>query len=636
MSWVTVIWSMIASACLTLAAMHVLIWANKRTAWASLLFSLTAVATAAVAGCELWLMRAETAREFGAALRWAHVPYWVLIISLVGFVRLYLRAGRPWLAYAICGMRTLSLILNFVFSPNLNYREITGLRHVRFLGESVSVAEGISNPWMLVGQASFLLLAVFVVDVMRTVSRRGDRRQARVLTGAIVFFVLAATGQIVLVLWQIVHSPLTPSLFFLGIVAAMAYEMSADVRRAAQLSDDLRESEERMTLATEAGGVGMWMWSIARNQVWGSERWLHLFGFAPDVALSLEDVIQRIHPDDRGTVEREVRRAVEDRGDYAGEYRVVLPDGTQRWLAARGRTYSDAHGKPVRMVGAATDITARNQAETEAARQRNELAHLSRVATAERVVGLARARVESAAGHHSHQRPGGAAPPRATAARSRRGARHSRGHRERRPASGRSHPDDCAPCSSPGRRSLQPLSVNDIIEDVLRIARSDLIGRGVTVHLQPGRERAASSGRPHPAPASAAQSDPQCLRRDVRQSARAPAPDPGDDAPRWRGADFRFGHRLRSAAGRGTHVRAVLHHQETRPGPRVVHLPLHRHGAQGPVVGGSAWSGRRPRCRYDGKPRRDLSPGTAGGGRRDNHERHPWQRFSCWMTSRGC
>ena len=98
MSWVTIICSMVASACLTLAAMHLLVWCKKRTAWASLFFALTAVATAAVAACELWLMWAETAREFGLVLRWAHVPYWVLIISLVGFVRLYLRAGRPWLA----------------------------------------------------------------------------------------------------------------------------------------------------------------------------------------------------------------------------------------------------------------------------------------------------------------------------------------------------------------------------------------------------------------------------------------------------------------------------------------------------------------------------------------------------------
>jgi hypothetical protein len=61
MSWVTIIWSMIASACLTLAAVYLLVWSKKRTAWANLLFSLTAVATAALACCEFWMMRAAGA-----------------------------------------------------------------------------------------------------------------------------------------------------------------------------------------------------------------------------------------------------------------------------------------------------------------------------------------------------------------------------------------------------------------------------------------------------------------------------------------------------------------------------------------------------------------------------------------------
>ena len=80
----------------------------------------------------------------------------------------------------------------------------------------------------------------------------------------------------------------------------------------------LRESEERMTLAAEAAEFGVWVWNIARNEVWGSERWLRLFGFAPVRHVSFEKIIQRIHPDDRETVEQEVRRAVANRSDYAG------------------------------------------------------------------------------------------------------------------------------------------------------------------------------------------------------------------------------------------------------------------------------------------------------------------------------
>ncbi|HTY60717.1 MAG TPA: hypothetical protein VMG30_00515, partial [Acidobacteriota bacterium] len=164
MRWVTIVWSMVVSACFTLAAMHLMIWAKKRTAWASLLFAVTAMATAAMAGGELWLMRAGTAREYGAVERWSHVTYWVVVLSLVGFVRIYLRAGRPWLAWTVCGIRTVSLLLNFLTGENLNYRTITGLRHVPFLGDSVAIAEGIVDPWMLVGLASLALFMIFVAD----------------------------------------------------------------------------------------------------------------------------------------------------------------------------------------------------------------------------------------------------------------------------------------------------------------------------------------------------------------------------------------------------------------------------------------------------------------------------------------
>jgi len=381
MSWVTIIWSMVASACLTLAAIYFLVWCQKRTARAYLLFFMTSAATAAYAGCELWLMRAETPAQFAAVLRWGHVPMWVIILSLVGFVRFHLRAGRPWLAWTVCALRTLALLLNFLVGQNLNYLEVTALRSVAFLGESVSVAVGVSNPCMLVGQLSLLLLVIFTADAAITVWRRGDRRQALVTGGSIVFFSLVGIAEAVLVLWQIVGWPLTASFFYLGIVMSMGYEIGREALRAAQLFDDLRESEARMTLAAEAAGFGVWLWSIPSNQVWGSERWLRMFEFSPDAAVSLEMVMERIHPDNREMVEREVRRALADGGDFAVEYRVILPDGAQHWISARGRIFPDAHGKPARMLGAVIDITRRKQAEQEIERQRNELAHVTRVST---------------------------------------------------------------------------------------------------------------------------------------------------------------------------------------------------------------------------------------------------------------
>ena len=125
----------------------------------------------------------------------------------------------------------------------------------------------------------------------------------------------------------------------------------------------LHESEERLSLATAAAGSGVWMWDVSRNEVWATENWRRMFGFPPDAPIRYETVIGRIHPQDRETVDRAVRRAIEDQADYVAEYRVVLPDGTQRWIAARGRVRSGTEVAQARMLGVSVDITDRKRAE---------------------------------------------------------------------------------------------------------------------------------------------------------------------------------------------------------------------------------------------------------------------------------
>jgi len=287
MSWVTVIWSAGDGACLTLALMHIVVWWKDRTARANLAFSVMAIAVVIFAAFELALMRAQTPEQFGEIVRWLHVPVWVMIVSLVGFVRLYLRAGRRWLAWTVVGARTLSLILNFTFWPNINYREITALRHIPFLGESVSVAVGVPNPLMLAAQLSLLLLVIFVADATITVWRRGDRRQAVIVGGSILLFVTVGTAEGILIVWGIISMPVTVSLFYQGLVAAMAYELSYDVIHASTLARKLqataaglRDSEERMSLAANAAGLVIWTWDIQRDQVWLSEKDRALFGLS--------------------------------------------------------------------------------------------------------------------------------------------------------------------------------------------------------------------------------------------------------------------------------------------------------------------------------------------------------------------
>jgi hypothetical protein len=211
MNWVIVIWSVGSGVCVAMALLHILVWWNNRAARANLAFATLAIAVAIFAAFELALMRAQTPEQFGTILRCLHLPLWVLVVSLVVFIRLYLRAGRLWLAWAVVGVRTLSLVLNFILWPNINFREITGLRQIPFLGESASIAVGVPNPWMLVAQLSLWLLVIFVADAAITVWRRGERREALIVGGGILFFVIAGTAQGMALNWGIISMPVTVS-----------------------------------------------------------------------------------------------------------------------------------------------------------------------------------------------------------------------------------------------------------------------------------------------------------------------------------------------------------------------------------------------------------------------------------------
>ena len=386
MSWITIVWSMNAAACLTLAAIYLLVWCKQREGWAHLLFSITAVAAAAIAGFELAMMHAGTVGQYELLVRWIHVPVWVLTLSFVAFVRLYLHAGRPWLAWSICSLRTLVLIVNFIVTPNINFRRIASLRHFSWWGgDMISMPVGVANPWGLLSSVSLLLLLIFFVDATITVWRRRDRRRALVIGGSMIFGAILA-WHVPLVIWGIIDVPFFLCFAYSGIVAAMAYELSYDVLHAAQLARrlqaseaELRETEERMELAASAAELGMWMWDIARNEIWITDKGRSLFGFAPSEKLDFDHFRSRLHPEDRESVLNAVENSLQTGAEYRSEYRVLLPDGRMRWIAGRGHVEFNGENRPVRMRGASLDITKRKQVEEQAARQRNEMTHLSRV-----------------------------------------------------------------------------------------------------------------------------------------------------------------------------------------------------------------------------------------------------------------
>jgi len=306
----------------------------------------------------------------------------VLTVSFVAFVRLYLHAGRRWLAWSIYALRTLVLIFNFIFPVSINFRAITGIHHFSWAGELISVPVGVPNPWGLISSLSLLLLLIFSVDATTTVWRRGDRRPALLVGGSMIFGAVLA-WHVPLVIWGVIEVPFFLGFTYTAIVVAMGYELSNDMARAARLAHELELSDKRLNLAADSADLGLWEWDLIRDDIWVSPTRRAQLGFPVSGKITLEDLISRWHVDDRDKVREALRAAVENGKGYNEEFRRVLADGSVRWIASRGRVHVNEQGKPIRLLGISMDITAQKQAELEAARQRHDLAHLSRVTALE-------------------------------------------------------------------------------------------------------------------------------------------------------------------------------------------------------------------------------------------------------------
>ena len=181
--------------------------------------------------------------EYGALWRWALSLGMLEGVLITWSIRLYLRAGRLWLLWLICGLRALMLVLNFVPGANFYFREITSLQPMPLLGELISRPHGVLHFWTMLMIPSLLLIVLFAIDAAHTAYKRSGRRRAWVLGG-----LMAVGFSMVIVCYALYARGILPSTFssqpFLLLILLMGYELSIDVLRAGQLSRELVESQQ--------------------------------------------------------------------------------------------------------------------------------------------------------------------------------------------------------------------------------------------------------------------------------------------------------------------------------------------------------------------------------------------------------
>ncbi len=153
-----------------------------------------------------------------------------------------------------------------------------------------------------------------------------------------------------------------------------ARELLARVKSHVDSTQRRGESENRLRLALELGRMGNWERNLRTGEVFWSVNHYALLGYQPGECVpSLEAWERRVHPADLARIKACWEAAKQSHEDYEVEYRLILPDGEIRWIAARGRFFYDHTGEAYRQIGASQDITHHKIIENQLRLGRDEL-----------------------------------------------------------------------------------------------------------------------------------------------------------------------------------------------------------------------------------------------------------------------
>jgi PAS domain S-box-containing protein len=153
-----------------------------------------------------------------------------------------------------------------------------------------------------------------------------------------------------------------------------------DTTERKQAEEALRRSASNLAEAQRLTHTGSWAWRVAGREVLHvSEEWYRIYGFDPEQGMpAWEERLRRVHPEDRAKWQGAIDRAIGEKSDYEVEFRILLPDGTVKYIHTVGHPVLSVSGELAEFVGSATDITDRKRAEVLLAGEKRLLEMIAR------------------------------------------------------------------------------------------------------------------------------------------------------------------------------------------------------------------------------------------------------------------
>jgi PAS domain S-box-containing protein len=175
-------------------------------------------------------------------------------------------------------------------------------------------------------------------------------------------------------LWEEYRWYIVGVLAIMVLQSALIIDLLLQRRRRRRLEAELGESQRLIELATSAGELGLWWRDLNNGHLWANAPLRSLFGFGAHEVLRFDDMLGRVHPDDRTRMLSLIERAQADGLPFQGEFRITRPDGQERWVLAKGRSVADAdRGRDQRRLGVVLDISERKGAEEALEKERSYL-----------------------------------------------------------------------------------------------------------------------------------------------------------------------------------------------------------------------------------------------------------------------